>query len=66
MHGSGCGIARPILIQNWIGKGSMLAASGSLCAIRMPLEERKPLEALGDGYRAFMERGGWVLPQSRR
>jgi len=66
MHGSGCGIARPLLIQDWFGGGAMLAASGSLCTIRVPLEERKSLVSLGGIARAFVERGGWVLPRSRR
>jgi len=59
-------IAQPLLVQNWIGGWSMMAAFALLYAVRVPREERMMLEAFGDEYRIYTERTGRVFPRLRR
>ena len=60
------GIAQALLLQNWIGGLSMLAAFIPLYLYRVPREEQMMLEHFGDEYRSYMDRAGGVVPRLGR
>jgi protein-S-isoprenylcysteine O-methyltransferase Ste14 len=59
------GVARALLLQNWVAGLAGLELFTSLYVLRVPREERMMLNRFGEEYHAYMNRTGRVVPQLR-
>jgi protein-S-isoprenylcysteine O-methyltransferase Ste14 len=57
------GVAQALLLQNWIAGWASLVLFLPLYLLRVPREERMMLDEFGEGYRAYMNRTGRVIPR---
>ena len=57
------GIAQALMLQNWVAGWTGLALFTPLYVLRVPREERMMLDRFGEGYRAYMDRTGRVVPR---
>jgi protein-S-isoprenylcysteine O-methyltransferase Ste14 len=57
------GVAQALLLQNWIAGWASLVLCLPLYLLRVPREERMMLDEFGEGYRAYMNRTGRVIPR---
>lgn len=57
------GVAQALLLQNWIAGWASLVLFLPLYLLRVPREERMMLDEFGEGYRAYMNRTGRVVPR---
>lgn len=56
-------LAQPLLVHNWIGGFSLLAAMIPLLLYRVPREEKVLIEEFGVDYEQLRQRTGWVFPR---
>jgi protein-S-isoprenylcysteine O-methyltransferase Ste14 len=54
--------AQVLLLQNWIAGFSELLASLLVQFLRVPQEEQMMLDHIGEAYRQYMQRTGYILP----
>lgn len=57
------GVAQALLLQNWIAGWASLVLFLPLYLLRVPRKERMMLDEFGEGYRAYMNRTGRVVPR---
>jgi protein-S-isoprenylcysteine O-methyltransferase Ste14 len=57
------GVAQVLLLQNWVAGWASLALFTPLYILRVPREERMMLDRFGEGYRAYMDRTGRIVPR---
>jgi protein-S-isoprenylcysteine O-methyltransferase Ste14 len=57
------GVAQALLLQNWVAGWASLALFTPMYVLRVPREERMMLDRFGEGYRAYMDRTGRVVPR---
>jgi protein-S-isoprenylcysteine O-methyltransferase Ste14 len=57
------GVAQALLLQNWVAGWAGLVLFTPLYVLRVPREERMMLDRFGEGYRAYMDRTGRVVPR---
>jgi len=60
------GVAKILLLQNWIAGPSGLVFALAFYLARVRREEAMMLDHFGDSYRAYMQRTGRLLPRLRR
>lgn len=56
-------IAQPLLLQNWIAGWLNLLVFIPFYLLRVTAEEQLMIDRFGDGYRAYMDKVGAVLPK---